>query len=78
MAKPRVIRSVESSDGLRCIDIFRRDDGSYGFEEFRRDPEDRSGWRPIGGFGALRFADGEAAMQCGRQHLGWLSEVADA
>jgi hypothetical protein len=35
-----VLASWQSSDRFRCVDIFRRPDGSYGFEEFRRDPED--------------------------------------
>ena len=30
--------SYENFDATRCVDIFVRDDGSYGFEEFRRDP----------------------------------------
>jgi len=27
----------------RCVDVFARPDGTFGFEEFRRDPEDM-GW----------------------------------
>src|SRR5262249_54237285 len=33
--------SLEDADGFRCIDIIERGDGSFGFKEFRRDPEDR-------------------------------------
>jgi hypothetical protein len=29
------------------VDIFRRADDTYGFEEYRRDLEDSSGWFPI-------------------------------
>jgi hypothetical protein len=35
-----VLASVEDSDGSRCVDFFSRPDGTFGFEEFRRDPED--------------------------------------
>src|SRR6266403_513923 len=38
-----VLASRENAEGNRCVDIFRRDDGSFGFEEYRRDPEDRGG-----------------------------------
>jgi hypothetical protein len=31
-----VFISVENSEHDRCVDIFSRADGSYGFEEFRR------------------------------------------
>ena len=40
MTKPLVITSRNSADGLLCVDVFQRTDGSFGFEEFRRDPED--------------------------------------
>ena len=32
-----VVDSIENFERDRCVDIFRRPDGSYGFEEFRRD-----------------------------------------
>ncbi|MFJ5297717.1 hypothetical protein ACIQAL_14455 [Pseudomonas sp. NPDC088368] len=35
-----VLDSVENDERNRCVDIFVRTDGSYGFEEFRFDPED--------------------------------------
>ena len=76
MAKVRVMRSIETKDGLRCVDIFARNDGSFGFEEYRRDPEDRSGWRPTGGFAAVRFNSHSDAMQRARESVGWISEVA--
>jgi hypothetical protein len=47
-----VLESLETEDGMRCVDLFRRPDGSFGYEEFRRDPEDQGGWTP------LRFASG--------------------
>jgi len=35
--KNLVLRSIESDLGNLCVDIFLRPDGTYGFEEFRRD-----------------------------------------
>ena len=37
--RPVVTRSISSDEGLRCVDIFRRKDNSFGFEEYRKDPE---------------------------------------
>ncbi|NQV83414.1 MAG: hypothetical protein HQ494_06290 [Rhodospirillales bacterium] len=45
----KVMRSINTPDGGRCVDIFLRPDGTFGFEEFRRDVEDPSGWFAIGG-----------------------------
>jgi hypothetical protein len=38
-----VLVSYQTVDASRCVDIFSRPDGTFGFEEFRRDPEDRGG-----------------------------------
>src|SRR5476651_2217555 len=35
-----VSNSIENQEHDRCVDIFRRPDGTHGFEEFRRDVED--------------------------------------
>jgi hypothetical protein len=35
-----VFDSVENDEHDRCVDLFRRPDGSFGFEAFRRDVED--------------------------------------
>jgi hypothetical protein len=36
-----VFISIENFEHNRCVDLFSRPDGSYGFEEFRRDVEDQ-------------------------------------
>jgi hypothetical protein len=42
-----VFVSIENFEHDRCVDLFSRPDGSYGFEEFRRDVEDRGDWTPV-------------------------------
>ena len=32
-------RSDQNPEGDGCVDVFWRPDGSFGFEEFRKDPE---------------------------------------
>lgn len=66
-----VLRSVETSDGDRCVDIFRRADGSYGFEGYRRDAEDTSGWFRVTQFGAQRFESESAAFDAARRIFPW-------
>jgi hypothetical protein len=67
-----VIRSINAPDGHLCVDIFRRPDGSFGFEEFRRDTEDARGWFPIGHYGAARFDSAEEAQSEAKRAVGWL------
>ncbi|MFP4043116.1 MAG: hypothetical protein ACLFTP_00885 [Rhodosalinus sp.] len=43
-----------------CPDLFRRPDGTFGFEEYRREPEDGRGRFVIGHHGH-RVSDSEAA-----------------
>ena len=57
-----VLHSVNNDDGSLCVDIFRRTYGSIGFDEFRSDVEDPSGWFAVGGYGAVRYDDPEQAL----------------
>ena len=40
----KVMKSINAHDSSICVDIFRRPDGTFGFEEYRRDLEDAMGW----------------------------------
>lgn len=58
-----VVASINNEDASRCVDIFRRADGTFGFEEYRRDPEEGR-WSHAGNFGGRVFvtrAEAEAA-----------------
>ncbi|MHA1529322.1 MAG: hypothetical protein ACTSVG_09885 [Alphaproteobacteria bacterium] len=73
----KVTRSIETPDGGRCVDLFRRADASFGFEEYRRDPEDGGGWFAIGFHGNATFATEAAALAEACQRVGWLALVLD-
>lgn len=72
-----VIRSVNLPGDAICVDVFRRPDGSFGFDEFRRDPEDRRGWFAIGHHGTARFGTADAALSAARASVAWLGDVLD-
>ena len=57
----RVIGSYSTQDGLSCVDLFERPDGTFGFERFRRDPEDLGMWTALGNDSALMFRDVDTA-----------------
>ena len=54
-AQSLVVRSINNDDNTRCVDIFRRKDDSFGFEEYRLDPETNEGWYKIGFFEESTF-----------------------
>ncbi|MBI76838.1 MAG: hypothetical protein CMM53_03515 [Rhodospirillaceae bacterium] len=67
-----ILNSIETFDGDRCVDIFEREDGTFGFEEFRRDPETRTGWFKTGYFGGNIFLDEMSALVAARGSVKWL------
>ena len=67
-----VLTSIETFEGDRCVDIFEREDGTFGFEEFRRDPETALGWFKTGNFGQKIFLNEATAVEGARQSVKWL------
>lgn len=68
-----VLASIETDDGDRCVDIFRRPDGSFGFEVYRRDTEDGRGWFATGGYEAMRHDTEGAARDAARNAVRWIA-----
>ena len=71
-----VFKSVENAAADRCVDFFRRPDGSYGFEEFRRDVEDRGAWTPIAYYSGAVYATEPSAFAAAQKEVSWLAERA--
>ncbi len=70
-----VFISIENFDHDKCVDLFSRPDGSFGFEEFRRDAEDRGEWTPIKYFSNSVYGSGEAALAAAMQVVAWLPDA---
>ena len=70
-----VFDSIETRDGTRCIDLFSRADGTYGFEEFRRDPEDSGLWTPVHYFSGKAFARKDDALDAALHAVAWLADA---
>ena len=73
-ARNQVVESINNSTGDHCVDLFVRDDGSFGFEEYRRDPEDLRGWFSLQRYSALSFPSREAALRQARLSIAWMTE----
>lgn len=70
-----VLASLENAEGNRCVDLFQRPDGSFGFEEFRRDAEDGGAWTPVQYFSAMRHETRDTALLAARRVVRWLAEA---
>jgi hypothetical protein len=77
MARNLVLQSIETPDGDRCVDIFRCGDGSYGFEGYRRDAEDTSGWFRVTQFGEQRYDSEPAALKAAIRVFPWADGSTD-
>jgi len=69
----RVVASFNSPAGDYCIDIFVRDDGTFGFEEYRRDPEDMRGWFPLHRYSTQVFATEGDALAQAKATVPWMA-----
>lgn len=72
MKRCRVIVSIDSPDGLHCVDLFQRADGTFGYALCRRDPEDGSGWRRLGHYEHEVFDTECAASAAMRTQIVWV------
>jgi hypothetical protein len=69
-----VLDSIENAQHDRCVDLFRRPDGSFGFEEFRRDVEDAGAWTPVAYHSRAAYASWDAAFSAATARVRWLEE----
>ncbi len=70
-----VLKSINFQREGRCVDIFLRPNGTFGFDEFRRDIEDDRGWFPIGFIGDWVFDNEDAALLEARSKVSWLNDA---
>ena len=70
-----VFVSIENPEHDRCVDIFSRPDGSYGFEEFRRDIEDAGQWTPVQYYSGVPYASSAEALVTAERCVSWLADV---
>ena len=54
-----------------------RPDGTFGFEEFRRDPEDMGAWTPIAYYSGREYNTEKETIAAAREAVVWLAEVLD-
>jgi hypothetical protein len=70
-----VLTSYQTFDADRCVDIFSRPNGTFGFEEFRRDPEDMGVWTPIAYFSSHEYNSRTEAIDAAMLKVPWLQPL---
>ena len=70
-----VFVSVENPEHNRCVDMFSRPDGSYGFEEFRRDIEDSGQWTPVQYYSGIAYGSPIDALDAAERCVPWLADI---
>ncbi|MFM0629534.1 hypothetical protein [Paraburkholderia xenovorans] len=69
-----VFDSIENDEHNRCVDLFLRSDGTYGFEEFRRDVEEGGAWTPVQYYSGAVFPSKEEALGAAIKAVVWLAD----
>lgn len=70
-----VFASIENEHHDRCVDLFLRSDGSFGFEEFRRDVEDGGAWTPTECYSTAVLATASEMYEAAAGAVAWLGEA---
>lgn len=68
-----ILASHQTFEADRCVDVFSRPNGTFGFEEFRRDPEDVGAWTPVSYFSGREYPTEVAANDAARHAVRWFS-----
>ena len=74
MTKKFVIRSINNSDQSLCVDIFKRNDNTFGFEEYRRDKETYEGWYKVNSYEHNIYSNEKEAFINACKYVHWLKE----
>ena len=74
MKEKFVVRSINNSDQSLCIDIFKRNDNTFGFEEYRRDKETHEGWYKVKMYENNIYLTEKEAFSNACKYLHWLRE----
>ena len=66
-----VVKSIEHPDGLRKVEVFRRADGTFGFEALKWAEQEQC-WLPYGRYADCFAASAEIAEREARGRVEWL------
>jgi len=71
----RVTRSFDNPEKNRCVDIIQTTDGTFQFQEWRREPEDISGWFLLQDSSPNTFGSEAQAILAAKLAVVWFEEL---
>jgi hypothetical protein len=77
MASLPIVNSVNNESANRCVDFFVRADGTFGYKEFRREPEDQGAWFIIAFDESRSFARYDDALELANARVASLSKAVE-
>ena len=66
-----VINSINNDNNNLCIDFFNRNNKTFGYQEYRKDPENISGWYRIGNYDYKVFSNKDDAYHDAKKTIVW-------
>ena len=66
-----VINSINNDENNLCIDFFIRNNNTFGYQEYRKDPENISEWYRIGSYDHKIFLSKNDAYQDAKNKIVW-------
>ena len=70
-----VAHSVDNQEKNRCIDIIQDLNGKFRFQEWRREPEDISGWFLVLDSSPKTYPTAIEAISAAQQTIAWLDTL---
>ncbi|MFT5573664.1 MAG: hypothetical protein ACI9FR_002599 [Cryomorphaceae bacterium] len=68
----KVLQSLHNLTQDQCVDVFVRADGSFGYDEYRRDYEDSGGWFSLNRYSHLVFDTQANACKHAQEIVTWV------
>jgi hypothetical protein len=69
-----VVTTVHNRDADRCVKIIKQADGTFGFQELRREPEDAGRWTLVSEVSRTDFTTHVQALAAAQEEVAWLSD----
>ena len=70
-----VAHSVDNPEKNRCVDIIQNLDGKFHFQEWRREPEDLSGWFLMLDSSPETFVSQTEAISAAKKAIAWFDQL---
>lgn len=72
----QVLASHQTYEADRCVDVFERPEGTFGFRGVPQGPEDMGAWTPVRYYSGVEFATEEETIVAACEAVPWPASLA--